>query len=297
MAVSRSRLVAADDAYVHRYGFAAPQPFDAAVLEQPQNLGLEAERHIADFVQKDGAAVGLLDFADPPVGGAGEGAFLIAEKFTLQKGIGNGDAVDYQKRFVVPQTVLVDCAGGQFLAGAGFTPDQHCGLRRGHPADAFVDVLHFRAAADDGLPPAFFRHTVEIHRGAHEFAGGKGLGDQQQHVRNVKRLQDIIVGPYLGGFNGRFRGAVGGHDDYRQFGVHGANPPIGFQAVDARQAHVQYDQVRNRVAQHFQTGLPGGCALNFIAFFHKKFFKAFAKLVVVVNHQYETQNPSPLWAV
>ena len=114
--------------------------------------------------RKHRAAVGLLQLADAPVAGPGKGAFLVAEKLTLQQGFGNRHAVDHQKRIVGPVAVLVDGPGHQFLARPGFPADQDRGAGGRNPPDGLVDLLHGRAAADDGLARGLVRRDVDIHR-------------------------------------------------------------------------------------------------------------------------------------
>src|SRR4030042_1235948 len=58
-----------DDAHVHLDGAAAPHPLKTLLLQNAENLGLGLEAHVPDFVQKQGAFVGLVDF--PLAGGGG----------------------------------------------------------------------------------------------------------------------------------------------------------------------------------------------------------------------------------
>ncbi len=53
---------------------------DLAFLQHAQQLGLHHRRHVADFIQKQRAAMGLFEFADVPRRRAGEGSFLVAEQ-------------------------------------------------------------------------------------------------------------------------------------------------------------------------------------------------------------------------
>ena len=46
--------------------------------------------HVADFVEKQRAAVALLELADAPPVGAGEGASLVAEQLAFQQRFGDG---------------------------------------------------------------------------------------------------------------------------------------------------------------------------------------------------------------
>ena len=49
------------------------------------------------------------------------------------------------------RAVLVDGPGHQLLAGAALAGDQHRDVLGGDAADGLVDLLHGRAAADDGF--------------------------------------------------------------------------------------------------------------------------------------------------
>ena len=55
-----------DDAYVDRERPVAADALDFAFFEDAQKLGLHGERHVANFVQKQRAAMRLLEFSDVP---------------------------------------------------------------------------------------------------------------------------------------------------------------------------------------------------------------------------------------
>ena len=83
--VGADRLVAAD-------------PLELLLLQQPQHLGLRRRRHVADLVEEERAAVGLLELADAAAVGPGERALLVAEQLALEQRLGDGGAVDRQER-------------------------------------------------------------------------------------------------------------------------------------------------------------------------------------------------------
>ena len=70
----------------------------ALFLDGAQHFGLGLERHVADFVEKQRAAVGQFKFAFLGLAGAGEGSLRVAEQFALDQLFGNGGAVDLDKR-------------------------------------------------------------------------------------------------------------------------------------------------------------------------------------------------------
>ena len=55
------------------------QALEFLLLQQPQQLGLRAQRHVADFVEEERPLVSLLELADAATVGSGEGALLVAE--------------------------------------------------------------------------------------------------------------------------------------------------------------------------------------------------------------------------
>src|SRR5258708_790423 len=61
-----------DYSYVHVDRFGGSDPFDFTFFEHAQQLGLHGQGHVANFVQKERAAVRLLKLADMPSSGAGE---------------------------------------------------------------------------------------------------------------------------------------------------------------------------------------------------------------------------------
>ena len=71
----------------------------------------------------------LLEPAGARLGGAGEGAALVAEQLGLEQCVRNGRAVDLDEGLVAPPAGQVHRAGEQFLAGARLAQQQHRGLR------------------------------------------------------------------------------------------------------------------------------------------------------------------------
>ena len=76
----------------------AAEALELALLEHAQQLGLDGRRHLADFVEKQHAAVGLLDAARLGADRAGEGAALVAEQLRLEQLIRKRRAVDRDER-------------------------------------------------------------------------------------------------------------------------------------------------------------------------------------------------------
>jgi hypothetical protein len=122
-------LVAATQAHIGLNLARAAQPHQRALLQRAQQLGLQRQRQLADLVQEQGAAIGLLEPASAGGGRAGEGAALVAKQLALEQGLGNGRAVDLDERPGAPATGQVHRARKQLFAGARIAQQQHRGLR------------------------------------------------------------------------------------------------------------------------------------------------------------------------
>ena len=160
-----------DDAHVHRDRFLAAQALEASFLQHAQQFHLRARGQVADFIEEDRAAVGLLEAADAARVRAGERAAFVAEEFALQQRLGDGGAVDGDERLLRAVAVLVDGARDQFLAGAGFAADEHGDRLGGDAANLLVDRLHGAAVADDSV--ARRRGAAHFHRLGHQPAAGE----------------------------------------------------------------------------------------------------------------------------
>jgi len=70
-----------NDANIDADGLIGADRLEALLFEDAKNFGLGAKTHIADFIEEKCAAVGLGEFADFIVAGAGEAALDVAEEF------------------------------------------------------------------------------------------------------------------------------------------------------------------------------------------------------------------------
>src|SRR5208337_2226043 len=114
-------------------------------------LGLQFQGQIADFVQKESAPVGQLE---APLGLSAcprEGASFVAEEFALQQGPRDCGAVQLYKWALPARTLVVNGAGDDLLAGAGFALNQGHRIAFCDHADQSQNFLKSRTEADDFL--------------------------------------------------------------------------------------------------------------------------------------------------
>ena len=138
-----------DDPEVRLDRRAAADRHELARLQHAQQAGLGLERHVADLVEEQRAALGLLEAADLARVRAGERAALVAEQLALDQLARDRRHVDGDERAAAALAVVVHRARDELLAGAGFAVDHDRQVGAHQPRDDAVDLLHRRRAADD----------------------------------------------------------------------------------------------------------------------------------------------------
>ena len=104
----------------------AAQSFELLLLQDSQQFRLEAEGHVADFIQKQRASVRRLESSYPLNYSTGERTSFMAEEFAFQKVHWDRGTVQLNEWSGPAFTLLVDGARDQFLARSGFALDENC---------------------------------------------------------------------------------------------------------------------------------------------------------------------------
>ncbi|EYT98481.1 hypothetical protein PA99_4379 [Pseudomonas aeruginosa PA99] len=114
----------ADQAHVDILRLAA-QRYHPALFQHPQQAGLQGQRHVADLVEEQGAAVSLLQLAAHALlARAGEAAAAITEQFALDQGFRDRRAVQRDERLFRARAGQVHGLGEGLLAGTGLAVEQ-----------------------------------------------------------------------------------------------------------------------------------------------------------------------------
>ncbi|MPM45001.1 hypothetical protein SDC9_91686 [bioreactor metagenome] len=106
-------------------------------MQHAQQLDLDGQRQVADFVKEQGASIGGFEPADLGGEGSGEGAFFMTEEFAFHQVFRERAAVDGDERCAFAAAEFVHVARDKFLAGAGLADDEHVGFAGCDHADAF----------------------------------------------------------------------------------------------------------------------------------------------------------------
>ena len=142
-------MAGGNDADVGPDRVVAADRHELALLEDAQQPRLGLERHVADLVEEQGAALGLLEPADAARVGAGERALLVAEQLALDQLARDRRHIDGDERAALAPAEIVQRLGDQLLARAGLAGDQDGQVGIHQPRDDAVDLLHRRGATDD----------------------------------------------------------------------------------------------------------------------------------------------------
>ena len=269
-----------NDAHVDPHRRVAADPVELAIGQHAQQAGLGVGRHVADLVEKQGAAVGLLEAAAALVGRTGESAFLVAEQLGFHQVLGNRRHVQRDERRSRTRAVAMQRVGHQLLAGTRLAIDQHGDVGMAEATDGAKRLLHRRRLADD------LRGVVAVSRLLLVllFLGVLiGALDQRHGVVDVERLGQVLEGAALVGSHRAIQVGVRGHDDHRQARVLLADLREHVQAAEAGHADVGDDHIRLLAGEAGQHAVSAVEALRGHAFLLQGLFQDPADGAVVVD--------------
>ncbi len=198
----------------------AADALETALLEHAQELDLEVGGQLADFVEKQGAAVGEFEAAALAGHGARERALFVAKELALQHADVEGHAVDRDEGPAGPGGGEVDGPGHELLARARLAGDKHRGLGGRGLVHHGQHQSHRLGLADDLVQPVA---VLQVHLQQSVLLLGlghlDGLGDREEQFLIGEGLGDVVEGADLHGLDRGLDGAVGGHDEHRDVGV------------------------------------------------------------------------------
>src|SRR5579883_533233 len=138
-----------DEPYIRSYRLGAAQRLVDALLEEPQQPDLQGGRDVADFVQEQGASFGCGNAARFVLFGVGKRAGFVAEQLGVEQRVRNRAAVHGHKGLAAAGTQIVNGAGKQLFAGAGFPLDEHGAGGLGNGRQNFEQLPHAMVRAHD----------------------------------------------------------------------------------------------------------------------------------------------------
>src|ERR1700758_5159683 len=100
--------------------FDSTQPLKLAILQHPQQFGLQFGRHLSDFIQEQSTFVCEFDTPDFLVYRSSKCSLFMSEKLTLEQTGRNRRAVKFDKCVIAPCAQSVNRPGDQLLSRPGF---------------------------------------------------------------------------------------------------------------------------------------------------------------------------------
>src|SRR5215472_6585412 len=135
----------------------AAQALELLFLQNAQQLGLEGQRQVTDFVQKESSGISHFEAADFLCDGPRKSTLLVSKQFALQEIEGYGSTVELYEWAAAACAEIVNSACDQLFAGTGFSQDQHSGIRWCDSLYLGEHRFQSRAAAYDMVKlPLFF---------------------------------------------------------------------------------------------------------------------------------------------
>ena len=244
----------ADDADVDLDRLMTADALDHLVLQEAQQLDLHRQRHVADFVEEEGAAIGALDLADGLLDGAGEGALFMAEQFTFEQGLGDRGAVDRDERLLRAVAHAVDGMCQHLLAGAALAEQQNRDVGGRDLLDRAQDAGHLRARCDDPVHRRARRHLFEAAVLCLDRMQLRGPRDHQSQHFEIDRLVVEIVRAELHRAQRHLTALIAGGDDDLGVGRHGQQRlerrhALGHAVGIGRQPEIEYHDGRPEAAE------------------------------------------------
>src|SRR5260370_10818384 len=96
-------------------GAATSETFELLLLQNAQQLGLQCQWYVADFIKKEGPLVGQFEAANFLSDGAGKSAPLVAKELAFEQVEGNGGPVQFDQRVPAAGTGMLDRVRDVFL--------------------------------------------------------------------------------------------------------------------------------------------------------------------------------------
>ena len=220
------------------------------LLQHAQDLGLRALAHVADLVEEERAAVGLLEPADALLVRARERALLVAEQLGLEQVLLQRRAVDLDERAVRAVGIVVDRAGDELLAGARLAADQHGRIAPRHLLHDRQHLLQRAAGAHDVVEVVDVLLLVaQVVHLVLEVPELDRLLDLQLHLLDLERLLDEVERADLHRLDGGVDRPEGRHEDHGRARLDRPRRAQHVHAVGATHAQVGQHDVELVVLQ------------------------------------------------
>ena len=256
------------------------------VLEHLEQLRLQRRVHLADLVEEDRAAMGVLELAELALLGARERPLLEAEQLALEQLRRQRRAVHLHERLVPATRELEDRARDQLLTGAALAAHEHGDVGVGDLLDDLADLAHLRVvAAQEQQLGLGARAAAQPLHFLLERALLERLLERELELLDLERLAQEVGSAQAHRLHDVARLAVARKHHHGD--VRGAllEPPQRLQSVHARQDDVEGDDVGAGVVEARERLLGVRCQEHPIALARDERLHVVANAGIVVDHE------------
>src|SRR4051794_9695875 len=224
-------------------------------FEHAEQLDLQLDRHLSNFVEEDRTALGDFEVALAAFDCVRECALLVAEDFGLDQRRRDRAAIEGDERLRAPARQRVDGVGDDFFARSRLTDDKDVRVGVRDHLDLFEELLHPRRFADQMTERAhLLQLTAELEDLLlHHLFVFDRLEDDLQ-ARQVHRLCDVILGADFERLDGRVDGGVAGEDHDGNVGIRFLDAVQQIEAGTVGKLEIDDGDVRD----HLRDGVPAG---------------------------------------
>ena len=247
----------AHDSHVHGFDLGSADAHERARLHEAQQLGLQIDVHLADFVQEQCAVVRAPGRAHAIRHGPGEGALLVTEDLAFDQVAWQGGAVEGHKRTLGARTALMDGFGANFLAGPAFARDEDCRLAGPGRIDHVIHGLHGQGRSDKAVIGAAVELLLDRFDDLREALVFERVSQRDDQPVAQERFDEKIVCTEAHGLDRHIDRAVRRDDDHARWKGLRRNTFQNFDPVHVRKVEVQEDGSRHACVQLGQGVLAG----------------------------------------
>src|ERR1700726_2175489 len=203
------------DAY---FDFLGPaDALESLFFQYAQQLALNRERQLPDFVEKKSSAVSELELPKFPPPGSRVSAALVAEEFVLDQSFRNGRAVERHERLLGARAEVMNRSREKLFARSAFAQEQNGRIGRSDPLRHLTGILHGFMFANDSRE-AVTRGVLFAQQKvfAQQFLLARGAFEKKLQMVEVDRLLNEIKRAFLHRRNRFFHGTIRGHKNHGQ---------------------------------------------------------------------------------
>jgi hypothetical protein len=211
---------------------------------------------VADLVEEQRSAVGLLEPADALLVRARERPLFVAEELGLEQVLLQRRTVHFHEVARRPERVVMDRPRDELLARPRFAPNEHRGIALRNLLDDVENVSQARARTDDAI------EVVDVLLGAAEIfevvlhpADLERFLDLDLHLLDLEGLLHVVERPDLHRLHGGIDRSECRHEDHGGRGMQGACRAQHVHAVAPAHLEVTQHDVEVAVVEALDRGV------------------------------------------